>query len=198
MAVKHPTTETITAEFAREVIEQEIARCDRRIAAYSEEIGEDPREAISAATEIARYGHSKFIWELAMQVALGNRTLQSLEASLSYRLLSLCGNGTGTVDRMLAEKIELACIEDATGNNGAIDLLKKIEGQQDDARSAALTVTKTIADQIEQLISDPKRLATFTAYAWPGLDLPDGEDRSLDASTALAAFRDVLNGRVNV
>ncbi len=200
MPVTHPKSdEKITAEFAQGVIQREIDRCDRRIAAYQASIVDNPREAVSFAVDVARYGHARYAWELGMQVALGNRTLQSLEASLSYRLLSLAGGGTGTVDRMLAEKIELATLEDATSENGVIGLLKKIEGQPDLTREAGVAIANALGQNLLVLAEDPDRLATFAAYTWPELNTrEDREDRQADVGAVLRSVCDLLAGRVSL
>lgn len=185
-------SDTITAQAAVDVIEQMIARCDRRIASYAMKVAEDPKEAVSVGTDVSRYAFEKHIWEMALTVAKGERTYQSLEASLSARMLSLCGHGMGTADRLLTEKIELACIEDALDQTGALGVLKNIEG-----RAQPLSESVTLTD-IGALLADRDRLAKFSAYVFPNLIGEDADDRRDDTKRVLEVFRDLVNGQVKI
>lgn len=207
MPLRDPVTDTgiIDAETAQGVCQQEIDRCTRRITAYSEKIAADPKEAVVVSADLARYGFSLHIWEMAMQVALGNRTLQSFEASLSARLLSLCNSGDTTATRMVTERLEMAMIEDALDQSGAIGVLKRIQQPPEETRMISVFVPTTMEDasddlaqEFRALIDDEDRIATFSAYLFPNLIGEDARDRRDDTKTVLEGVIALLSGQVNV
>lgn len=183
-------TDPITAKFALEVCEDQIKRAERRIAEYTAQITAEPKDAVGLSTSIARYGFERHIWDMGAQVALGNRTLKSLEASLSSRLLSLCGQGEGTISRVLTDKIEMACIEDALDSSGVIGVLRRIEGIE------STDTPPTLAALVQAYINTPEKLKAVAEQAYPNLStLEDREDRQTDVLNVLEAFRDLVKGQ---
>lgn len=167
-------SDVIPREVVVEAIKRELARCERQIAEYSLKMAAEPQEAVMLACDIARHGFTSRIWELAMEVIDGKRELLKLEASLSSRLLNLCGRSApGQIDRVLTDQIEMGCIEDALDRTGAIGLLRSMDGMETQRSS------QDVGSVLKGLL-DPANIEGVVALAWPGLDADDRADREED------------------